>query len=79
MIDSVVKNLPQPVVIVKQKGADGKLGKGRVILSPKKQPAEYGDLLDKYEKPPPEGYYSATGASANASAMASASANASII
>jgi hypothetical protein len=55
MTDSVVKNLPQPVVIVKQKGADGKLGKGRVILSPKKKPADYGDLLDEYEKPPPKG------------------------
>ena len=50
MTDSVLKNLPEPVVIVKEKGEGGKMSKGKVILSPKKKRAEYGNLLDEYEK-----------------------------
>ena len=43
-----VKNLPKPVIIVKQKGKDGKMNKNRVILNPKVKRSYYGDLLDKY-------------------------------
>ena len=43
-----VKNLPKPVIIVKQKGKDGKMSKNRVILNPKVKRSYYGDLLDKY-------------------------------
>ena len=49
MIDSMVKNLPEPVIIVKQKVKGYKMSRGRVILSPKQKPRDYGDLLDEYE------------------------------
>ena len=48
MEESVVDNLPEPVVIVKQMGNGGKLGKGKVILNPKEKRHNYGNLLDKY-------------------------------
>ena len=40
-----VKKLPEPVIILKQKGKDGK---NRVILNPKVKRSFYGDLLHKY-------------------------------
>merc|ERR1711974_192603 len=48
MEESVVKNLPEPVLIVKKMGSGGKLGKGKVILNPKEKRRHYGNLLDKY-------------------------------
>ena len=43
-----VKNLPEPVILVEQKGLDGEWRKHRVILNPKVKRSYYGDLLDKY-------------------------------
>ena len=45
---SIVGNLPQPVVILKEMGKDGIVVNGKVILSPKEKRRHYGNLLQKY-------------------------------
>ena len=48
MRSSMVSNLPQPVVIVRELGKDGLMVRGKVILSPKEKRQHYGNLLDEY-------------------------------
>ena len=48
MIDKVMKNLPEPVVIIKKLGKGGKVISSEVKLSPKEKPKRYGNLLDEY-------------------------------
>ena len=48
MTDSVVENLPDPVVIIKKLGEDGKMENVKVTLSPNANPAMYGNLLEGY-------------------------------
>ena len=52
MTSSVVDNLPEPVVIVKELGREGKMAKGKVTLSPTAKQEDYGkgedNLLKKY-------------------------------
>ena len=48
MTSSVVENLPEPVVIVKQMGKGGKVGQGKIILNPKENRRHYGNLINKY-------------------------------
>ena len=55
MTSSLVENLPEPVVIVKELDKDGKTGKdgkGKVTLNPKAKLDDYGEgessLLKKY-------------------------------
>ena len=50
MKSSVVGNLPDPVVIVKQLGKGGKIEKESLYLSPKENPRHYGNLIKKYGK-----------------------------
>ena len=46
MKSSVVENLPQPVVILKEIDDTGKIvDKGKVALGPKEDPKNYGNLL----------------------------------
>ena len=46
MKSSVVENLPQPVVILKEIDDTGKIvDKGKVALGPKEDPKNYGDLF----------------------------------
>ena len=45
---TMVGNLPQPVVILKEMGKDGIVVNGKVILSPKEKRRHYGNLLQKY-------------------------------
>ena len=44
MTDSLYKNLPTPLVIL----YEYKIGKRRVILSPKENQQRYGNLIDEY-------------------------------
>ena len=48
MTSSVVGKLPEPVIIVKQMGKEGKMDQGKVFLNPKEKRGHYGDLLDTY-------------------------------
>ena len=48
MTSTMVGNLPQPVVILKEMGKDGIAVNGKVILSPKEKRRHYGNLLQKY-------------------------------
>ena len=48
MTSSVVKNLPEPVIILEQMGKGGKMGREKIILNPKEKRRHYGDLLKKY-------------------------------
>ena len=48
MIDKVMRNLPEPVVIIKKLGKGGKVISSEVNLSPKEKPKRYGNLLDEY-------------------------------
>ena len=48
MTESVVENLPDPVVIIKKLGEDGKMENDKVTLSPNANPAMYGNLLEGY-------------------------------
>ena len=48
MTSTMVGNLPQPVVILKEMGKDGIVVNGKVILSPKEKRRHYGNLLQKY-------------------------------
>ena len=50
MTSSVLDNLPDPVVIVKQLSKEGKVEKASLYLSPKEYPRRYGNLLKKYGK-----------------------------
>ena len=45
---SIVGNLPQPVVILKEILDKGRYGPGNVTLSPGEKPGNYGNLLQKY-------------------------------
>ena len=48
MIDKVMKNLPEPVVIIKKLGKGRKVISSEVKFSPKEKPERYGNLLDEY-------------------------------
>ena len=48
MINKVMKNLPEPVVIIKKLGKSRKLISSEVKFSPKEKPERYGNLLDEY-------------------------------
>ena len=48
MTSSVVGNLPDPVVIVKKLGEEGKPEVEEARLNPKENPRRYGNLLQKY-------------------------------
>ena len=48
MTSSVVGNLPDPVVIVKKLGEEGKPEMEEASLSPKENPRRYGNLIKKY-------------------------------
>ena len=50
MTSSVLDNLPDPVVIVKQLDEGGKIKKESLFLSPTENPRRYGNLLKKYGK-----------------------------
>ena len=45
---SIVGNLPQPVVILKEILDKGRYGPGNVTLSPGEKPGNYGNLLQRY-------------------------------
>ena len=45
---SIVGNLPQPVVILKEILDKGRYGPGNVTLSPGEKPGNYGNLLQKF-------------------------------
>ena len=49
MTNSVVENLPEPVVIVRQIDKSGKHGQGKITLNPKENRRHYGNLLDKFQ------------------------------
>ena len=50
MTKSVVRNLPEPVVVVHQLGEEGDLDteKTSLMLSPKESPRRYGNLISGY-------------------------------
>ena len=48
MIDKVMKNLPEPVVIIKTFGKGRKLKKSKLKFSSNEKRESYGNLLDKY-------------------------------
>ena len=52
MTDSVLDNLPEPVVIVKELGGEGNMdmGKDTIILSPHENSHNYGNLLKSRPK-----------------------------
>ena len=45
---TMVGNLPQPVVILKEVGRAGEVISGKVILGPKEDRRHYGNVLQKY-------------------------------
>ena len=49
MIDKVMKNLPEPVVIIKTFGKGRKLKKNKLKFSSNEKRESYGNLLDKYK------------------------------
>ena len=49
MTSSVVDNMPaEPVVIVRELNGEGTMANGKVRLSPKAKPGDYGNMLKKY-------------------------------
>ena len=50
MTKSMVRNLPQPVVIVQELGKGGMKAGGKVMLSPEENRRRYGNLLDEYSE-----------------------------
>ena len=48
MIDKVMKNLPEPVVIIKKLGKGRKVISSEVKFSPKEKPERYGNLVNEY-------------------------------
>ena len=48
MINKVMKNLPEPVVIIKTFGKGRKLTEGKLKFSLNEKQESYGNLLDKY-------------------------------
>ena len=48
MINKVMKNLPEPVVIIKTFGKGRKLAESKLKYSSNEKRERYGNLLDKY-------------------------------
>ena len=50
MINKVMKNLPEPVVIIKTFGKGRKLAESKLKYSSNEKQERYGNLLDKYSR-----------------------------
>ena len=50
MTTNLIKNLPEPVVVIKTYGKGGKLVESKLIFNSNEKRERYGNLLDKYSK-----------------------------